>query len=491
MPTKKLLMAFFLLTIFACQPQKPEKMTLTLHIEGANPETEYKIFASGSAQDEATETFKLAEGQTEYTVDISIDGPKMIPVYGDFYKVIYAEPGKELTLKATKGDDDQFTYSYDGAGSAYMNVMDQMTALDSDFAKKHEDLEYRQFSLEWEDYNKQVNQIYVDKEALIANAEGVSSDFKLIMDADLFAGKTSAMSMYGNYFNYYQKEEGAEDFVVPGTDDKYKKAFEFDKIALVSSNFSGLVNGYVTSEGVKALGDMGDTPWYSLPENWKKMYEWVKEDESVPVAFKEHMLSSYVSGLTMSLGIDGAWDIKEDFVESYPNASSVESINASYAKWEPLKKGKVAPDFEYESLEGEMVSLSSLKGNVVYVDVWATWCGPCIAEFPSYKILKERLKDAKDVKWVYVSVDEADDKEKWEKFIAKNELSGIQLFSGSGWETKITELYQIQGIPRYILVDKEGNIHSSNAPRPSSGDLIYNEIQKLRGVSLDKALSMK
>ncbi len=491
MPTKRLITTFLLLTIFACQPPKPEKMTLTLNVEGAKPETEYKIITSGDFQDEPVATFKLAEGEYEYTMEVPLDGPTMITLLGDFYKSIYVEPGKDLVMKATKGDDDQFTYAYEGDGAVYTDIMESMSSIDADFAKKHEDLEYRQFSLDWEDYQSEINDNIKAKQALISNAEGVSDDFVTIMDAHLFAGNISAMSMFENYYNYYRKEEGAEDFKAPGTEDKYKEAFAFGEIALVSPNFSSLVDGYVTSEGVKSLGDMGDTPWYSIPDNWMKMYEWVKDNEDVPASFKEQMLGSYVKGLTMSLGIDGAWDIKEDFVKSYPDAESVQSINTKYAKWEPLKKGKVAPDFEYESLEGEMVSLSSLKGYVVYVDVWATWCGPCVAEFPSYKKLKERLKDAKDVKWVYVSVDEADDKEKWEKFIAKNELEGIQLFSGSGWDTKITELYQIRGIPRYLLIDKDGNIHSSNAPRPSSGDIIYNEIQKLRGVNLEKALSMK
>ena len=490
MPIKKLIAAVLLLTIFACQPQQPEKMTLTLQVEGADPETEYKVFASGSTMDEASKTFKFTEDQTEYTVEIPLDGPKMIPVYGDFYKVIYAEPGENLTLKATK-NEDKFEYAYAGSAAPYMEVLDGIGKLDSDFVQKHKNLKYRHFSLAWEDFDSQLNAVYEGKEELIASTTELSGDFKAVMKAHLFAGKVNMLSTYEVYFNRFQKEEGAEDFEVPGIEDKYKQAFAFDDIALASTDFGRLISGYVTSEGVEALGDLGDTPWYSLPENWEKMYEWVKADATVPDAYKEHMLGSYVSGLTMSLGIDGAWDIKEDFVKTYPDAPSVQSINANYAKWEPLKKGNPAPDFEYESLEGGKVSLSSLKGNVIYVDVWATWCGPCISEFPSYKILKKRLKDAKDVKWLYVSVDDAKAKEKWVESIAKHELDGIQLFSGGGWDASITDLYQIKGIPRYILVDKEGNIHSANAPRPSSGDLIYNEIQKLRGVSLEKALSMK
>ena len=92
---------------------------------------------------------------------------------------------------------------------------------------------------------------------------------------------------------------------------------------------------------------------------------------------------------------------------------------------------------------------------------------------------------------MYVSVDDADDKETWKTDLVKHGLAeGVNLFAGDGWKSTINEMYEIQGIPRYILIDKEGKIFKSQAPRPSSGDLIYNDIQKLRGVNLDRALSM-
>ena len=194
----------------------------------------------------------------------------------------------------------------------------------------------------------------------------------------------------------------------------------------------------------------------------------------------------------MFAGVDIGDEIRKDFVFKYPENDEVEALNAQYKKWETLKRGNPALDFTYEDVSGEMVSLSDYYGNVIYIDVWATWCGPCISEFPSSKDLKARLADAEDVVFMYVSVDDADDKETWKTVLVKHGLAeGVNLFAGGGWESTINELYQIQGIPRYILIDKEGKIFKSQAPRPSSDNLIYNDIQKLRGVSLDRALSMK
>lgn len=133
-----------------------------------------------------------------------------------------------------------------------------------------------------------------------------------------------------------------------------------------------------------------------------------------------------------------------------------------------LKPGDKGLDFKYEDKNGKMVSFSDLKGKVVLIDTWATWCGPCKVEIPHLKKLEEEMK-GKNVHIVSVSVDEEKDKDKWKKMIADENLGGIQLFA-SGW-SEITKYYKITGIPRFMLFDKEGKIITVDAPRPSSPDL--------------------
>lgn len=152
-----------------------------------------------------------------------------------------------------------------------------------------------------------------------------------------------------------------------------------------------------------------------------------------------------------------------------------------------LPKGSVSPTFEnYENYKGGTTSLADLKGKYVYVDVWATWCGPCIAEIPSLKKL-EKEYHGKNIEFVSLSVDDgrsykAETKEAaaalakdgWKKMIAEKELGGIQIIAPEGWLSKFVQDYKIRGIPRFILIDPNGNIISPDAPRPSS-----NSIKKL------------
>ncbi|MGE7777553.1 TlpA family protein disulfide reductase [Chitinophaga sp. NPDC101104] len=142
------------------------------------------------------------------------------------------------------------------------------------------------------------------------------------------------------------------------------------------------------------------------------------------------------------------------------------------------KSGAPAINFSYPDVTGKMTSLSDFKGKVVLVDVWATWCGPCKAELPALKQLEQELHGP-DIVFMGVSVDVEKDKQKWLDFVKTENLKGVQLFA-SGW-SEIAKYYEIKGIPRFMVFDKQGNIVSTDAPRPSSPELkllLQNEMKK-------------
>ncbi|MBK5720351.1 TlpA family protein disulfide reductase [Dysgonomonas sp. Marseille-P4677] len=132
-------------------------------------------------------------------------------------------------------------------------------------------------------------------------------------------------------------------------------------------------------------------------------------------------------------------------------------------------KGDPAVDFKFQNSEGKEVALSDFKGKVVYIDIWATWCGPCKKEIPHLKMLEEEYK-GKNVVFLGVSIDVQKDHPKWQKFLIDNKMKGIQLFAGDK-AGDISKPYKIKGIPRFMLIDKDGKIVSSDAPRPSSPEI--------------------
>lgn len=134
-----------------------------------------------------------------------------------------------------------------------------------------------------------------------------------------------------------------------------------------------------------------------------------------------------------------------------------------------LKPGDEAFAFSYPDKDGQIVSLASLKGNVVLVDVWATWCGPCRAEIPHLKKLEEAMK-GKDVRIISLSTDDLKDKDKWLKMIKDENLGGTQLFAG-GPGNDFSQYYKVNTIPRFLVFDRAGKIVSVDSPRPSDPKL--------------------
>jgi thiol-disulfide isomerase/thioredoxin len=136
-----------------------------------------------------------------------------------------------------------------------------------------------------------------------------------------------------------------------------------------------------------------------------------------------------------------------------------------------LVKGKPSPVFEnYENFKGGTTSLSDLKGKYVYLDIWATWCGPCKREIPHLKALEEEFK-GKNIEFVSISVDNVDgrrgSRESWLKMVKEGQLGGVQLFADKDFKSQFIRDYNINSIPRFILVDPNGNIVEANAKRPS------------------------
>jgi thiol-disulfide isomerase/thioredoxin len=126
--------------------------------------------------------------------------------------------------------------------------------------------------------------------------------------------------------------------------------------------------------------------------------------------------------------------------------------------------------FDYENHKGGQTKLEDFKGKYVYIDVWATWCGPCRAEIPSLKSIEEKYQ-GKNIEFVSISIDVANDHDKWKTFVTDKNLGGVQLLADKDLNSDFIKSYAISGIPRFILIDPSGIIVNSDAARPSDLEL--------------------
>jgi thiol-disulfide isomerase/thioredoxin len=123
------------------------------------------------------------------------------------------------------------------------------------------------------------------------------------------------------------------------------------------------------------------------------------------------------------------------------------------------------------NVDGKEVFIDQFKGKVVYVDFWASWCGPCRQQFPFSKKLHESMskKELDKIVFLYISID--DNEATWKKAVEQNALQGINVISRGGWSSEVCKYFKISSIPRYMILNKDGKVVEENAKRPSDETL--------------------
>lgn len=180
-----------------------------------------------------------------------------------------------------------------------------------------------------------------------------------------------------------------------------------------------------------------------------------------------------------AVSVNDAFAILDDYLSRQTNEKYRENIQSSANEWANLRKGMAAPEWSGTDRNGKAVSARNFSGKVVYLDVWATWCGPCIQELPYLEQLNAEYQGNSDIALISISIDQ--DQEAWKRFLQQRSPRGLQLYAENNWSSSLVSAFNIRGIPRFIIIGKDGKILDATAPRPSSGKQLKQALNEALG----------
>jgi thiol-disulfide isomerase/thioredoxin len=156
-------------------------------------------------------------------------------------------------------------------------------------------------------------------------------------------------------------------------------------------------------------------------------------------------------------------ELLKRIVTDYPDSPLAEQAKTTLKRLDSVGK-PFSLEFN-DAIKGTPIAINKLRGKVVVIDFWATWCGPCVREMPAMKELYSRYH-GQGVEFIGVSLDEPKQDGglvKLKEFVARNGIDWPQYYQGKGWESDFSSSWGITSIPALFVVDQEGKLYSINA----------------------------
>ncbi|MCL5246127.1 TlpA family protein disulfide reductase [Cellulophaga sp. 20_2_10] len=375
---------------------------------------------------------------------------------------LYIEQGSNIIVSADASKFDE-TLSFKGKGAEASTYITAKEKTRSELTGDQKSF----FALEEPSFKAKVIEVESTLTKLLSETKGISEKFAANEKLDLHYEYLSSLNNYSNYHAFYAEKP---DYVASESLLAELKNIDYDNKEhyLASSNYKQLVNGHIMEEAQKIMKrDSISFDMANVVAAAEVKDNYIKND----LLFK-----AANTGITFTGDVKKYYDF---FMKESTNDEHKKILTAKYNELKTIAPGQPSPKFvDYENYAGGTTSLDDLKGKYVYIDVWATWCGPCKAEIPFLQKV-EKEYHGKNIEFVSISVDNKEDHDKWKSMVKDEELGGTQLFTGDAFKTKFIEDYFVMGIPKFILLDPNGNIVNSSAPRPSDSKLIdlFNQLE--------------
>ena len=436
---KKLILVLTAMAIFSCSKEEKDFVTLAGKIENADADSVFVV------NDDLRKGIPVVNGEFKDTLKIKNHG------YFEFYSgkersEIFLSPGDSLFITTNMQSFDE-SLKYGGTAEKENNYLAQKQLKAETVYLDPQGF----FGVEAEEFKTKLGE-FKSKQIADLNQEGINEEFKGLEKKNIEFNYHMLLSQYPLAYKHFMQKEAN----LPAGFDAETKNLNLENEA----DFMSIpaYKQFVYFMYSKQINDA------KTPEETEKIISAIKSTKIKDAVMKDFLIYYVGSG-----GVDA--ERYNNYIQKNATDAKIKEESAeAFEKVQKLLPGKPSPKFNYPDISGKNVSLDDLKGKLVYIDVWATWCGPCIREIPALKQL-EADYHGKAIEFVSMSIDPQKDKGKWENMVKEKDLKGIQIFADKDWKSQFVQDYGIQGIPRFILIDESGNIVTADAPRPSDPEI--------------------
>ena len=381
--------------------------------------------------------------------------------------VFVSHPQRTLRLFLVPGAD--INIQFDAINPDQVPVIEGKKALESQFmVAYYKDMENKYNrgiilnqlgNTPADEFLARMDSAYQEKMEYLEGFEGfkkLDKGFTDLMRTRFLYEKYGLLLDYPMAFAYFNPEAG--DPVMPeGYFDFMDDENLFNDQYLNSTAYLNFASSFMSRKMEEQTGLLDDVPYYER--------QYLAAREALTGKTREILMAQSMISMLNFGDFDRAQELYANFSEMVDSPEVKEVVEAEYQKVLALSPSQPAPAFTLTDIEGNQVSLSDFVGKVVYLDFWASWCGPCMREVPFAKELKQRMDGEEDLIYLYISVDT--DEQAWRNTVAEKEISGIHV-NVPGFDHQVPASYNLKGVPTFYLIGRDGKIFDNRPPRPSN-----------------------
>ncbi|MFO7874607.1 MAG: TlpA disulfide reductase family protein [Bacteroidales bacterium] len=447
----------------ACQQPAPDHAVITGHVENPSDEEVEVSYMKEFVTNSREQVTVALDEDNRFTATIPLDEPRIVRLQVPRRSVnLYLEPGAETEIQFD-ADDSSVLPDLQGDFSVENNLL---LGYNKEVADNYSRMSVLRKTAEMdpEAFAGYVQDIRQEKTDFLENHDrfdALSPGFVSLMQATIKYETFGLLMEYPMAYEHFHPSGEAPDM----PDGYYDFAGDEDLFSDEYTSISAYVN-FVDAFLSHKLTESAPEGGYDPDDYYAARFELA--NEHLTGETKDIALAGAVVSMINFGNFDQAGTYYEHAMDRISSEMYAGIVDNAYQKALALSPGKQAPAFTLTDIDGEEVSLSDFRGQVVYLDFWASWCGPCMQQVPHAKELKERMKDQDDLVFLYISVDT--DESAWRSTVADKNIRGVHL-NVPGFSHEVPESYNLQGVPTFYLIGRDGQIVDNRPPRPSHDNI--------------------